>query len=170
MDKPQYINNATFIGAPSNTTTSQLNPTSTGVDFTSTNASIIISFAPGITPIVVEVSIPNTYTNVNQTRVIITAPNGTVLFDGTSPPGTNKVNPLPLDILPENSTITITFQTNDGRASENVTLSVIACYTPSTATTMVTTGTVPPSITASSSTITISSTTSAVTSGTGKLR
>ena len=61
-----------------------------------TNASVIIPFAPGITPIVVSVSVPNTNTNVDQITVVITSPNGTVLINETSPTGTNKVDQFPI--------------------------------------------------------------------------
>ncbi|CAF5125650.1 unnamed protein product, partial [Rotaria sp. Silwood1] len=44
-----------------------------------------------------------------------------------------------------------------------VTLSIIACYTPSTATTIVTSSTVPPSVSGSTPILTISSTTTGVT-------
>ena len=111
-----------------------------GVTFTQPNASVIIRFAPGITPIIVEVSVPNTNTNVKQITVIITAPNGTIIGQPVSSSGTNNVTQLPLTPLPENSTLTITFETNDNHPPANVTISVIACYTPSTATTIVTSG------------------------------
>ncbi|CAF3464714.1 unnamed protein product, partial [Rotaria sp. Silwood2] len=48
-----------------------------------------------------------------------------------------------------------------------VTLSVIACYAPATATTIVTSGTVPPSVSGSTPTLTISSTSTGVTPGKG---
>ncbi|CAF4467752.1 unnamed protein product, partial [Rotaria sp. Silwood2] len=47
------------------------------------------------------------------------------------------------------------------------TLSVIACYTPATATTIVTSSTVPPSVSGSTPTLTISSSSTGVTQGTG---
>jgi hypothetical protein len=169
MTSLQYINNATIIGAPSGTSPSNLNPGSSGVNFNQPNASVTIPFTPGTTPIIVQVSVPNTNTNVNQTTVVITAPNGTVIVNEVSPHGTNSVTQFPLVPLPENSTITITFQTNNGSPPQNVTISVIACYTPSSATTITTTGTVPPSVTGSTSTLTISSSTTLVTTGTGKI-
>ena len=169
MTSPQYINNVTLIGAPSGTSPSDISPDSTGVSFTQTNSAVIIPFPPRITPIVTEVSVPNTDTNVNQIRVVITSPTGTVIFNGTSPSGTNTVTNFPLQPLPENSTVTITFQTNNAQPPQNVTISVIACYTPSTATTIVSTGTTPPSVTGSTSTLTISSTTSGTTPGTGEI-
>jgi hypothetical protein len=169
MTSPQYINDATIIGAPSGTSPSDLNPGSSGVNFNQPDASVTIPFTPGTTPIVVEVSVPNTNTNVNQTTVIITAPNGTVIVNEVSPSGTNTVTQFPLLPLPENSTITITFQTNNDSPPQNVTISVIACYTPSNATTIMTTGTVPPSITGSTPTLTISSSTTAVTGSTSNI-
>jgi uncharacterized membrane protein len=169
MSSPQYISDATIIGALPGTSPSDLNPGSSGVNFNQPNASVTISFTPGTTPIVVEVSVPNTNTNVNQTTVVITAPNGTVIVNAVSPPGTNSVTQFPLLPLPENSTITITFQTNNGSPPQNVTISVIACYTPSSATTIMTTGTVPPSVTGSTPTLTISSSTTVVTTGPGEI-
>ena len=169
MTSPQYINNVTLIGAPSGTSPSDINPDSTGVTFTQPNSAVIIPFPPGITPIVTEVSVPNTDTNVNEITVVITSSTGTVIVNRTSLSGTNTVTNFPLQPLPENSTVTITFQTNNGQPPQNVTISVIACYTPSTATTVVTTGTTPPSVTGSTSTLTISSITSGATQGTGEI-
>ena len=168
MTSPQYINNVTLIGAPSDTLPSDISPDSTGVTFTQTNSAVIIPFPPGITPIVTEVSVPNTDTNVNQITVVITSSNGTVIVNRTSPSGTNTVTTFPVQPLPENSTVTITFQTNNGQPAQNVTISVIACYTPSTATAIVTTGITPPSVTGST-TLTISSTTSGATQSTGEI-
>jgi hypothetical protein len=168
MGNSQYINNVTFTGLPSTTSPSQINPGSSGVSFTQLNSSVTIPFPPQITPSVTEVSIPNSNTNVNQITVVITTPNGTVIVKQTSPSDTNTVDQFPVQPLPENSTLTITFQTDNGQPPQNVTISVIACYTPSTATTIVTTGTVPPAITGSTSTLTISSTTSGATQGTGE--
>ena len=159
MTNPQYIDNATFVGAPPNTNVSQLTPGTPGVDFTTTNASVTIPFLPDITPIVVNVSVPNTNTNIDNITVIITAPNGTVVVNEVSPNGTNTVTNFPVTPLPENSTVTIIFHTSDDKPPENVTVSVIACYTPSTAATIVTSGTTPPTITGTGSTIAISSTT-----------
>ena len=169
MTSPQYINNATINGAPTGTSPSDLNPGSSGVTFIQPDASVTIPFATGITPIVVEVSVPNTNTNVNQIQVIITAPNGTVIVNEVSPPGSNNVTQFPLQPLPENSTLTITFQTNNGNPPANVTISVIACYTPSTSTTLVTSGIVAPIVIGSTSTLTISSSTTVLTTGTGMI-
>jgi len=160
MNNPQYIDNVIIIGAPENTTPSDLAPGSSGVDFTSTDASITISFPSDVTPIIVNVSVPNTNTNVVEIIVTITAPDGTVLFNQTSPPGTNSVTGFPVEPLPEGSTLIVIPVTVDGSAPENVTLSVIACYTPSTAATVVSTGTVPPTIVSTTGTIAISTTTS----------
>jgi hypothetical protein len=169
MSNSQFINNATINGAQPLTSPAQLNPGSSGVDFIQPNGSIILPFVTGVTPIVAEVSVPNTETNVNQIRVVITASNGTTIVDQVSPSGTNKVKTFPLEPLPENCTMTITFDTTNGNPPENVTISVIACYTPSTTTTIVTSGSIPPSVTGSTPTLTISSTTSGVTSGTGEI-
>jgi hypothetical protein len=169
MGNSQYINNVTFTGAPLPTSPSQINPGSSGVNFTQLSSSVIIPFPPQITPIVTEVSIPDTNTNVNQITVVITAPNGTVIVKQISPSDTNTVDNFPLQPLPENSTLTITFQTDNGQPPQNVTISVIACYTPSTATTIVTTGTVPPAITGSIPTLTISSITSGASQVTGEI-
>ena len=169
MNNPQYINNVTLNGAVDGTQPSDLNPGQPGVDFTSTDASITISFTSDITPILVSVSVPNTNTNVVEIIVVITAPNGTVLFNQTSPSGTNSVTGFPVEPLPEGSTLTVTPITSDGSAPQNVTLSVIACYTPSTATTIVTTGTIPPTVTGSTEIVISSSTTELVT-GTGNFQ
>src|SRR5690606_17782429 len=97
------------------------------------------------------------------------SPNGTVIVKETSPSDTNTVTKFPVEPLPENSTIIITFKTDDNNPPENVTISVIACYTPSTATTIVTSGTVPPSVTGSVPTLTISSTITGMTQSTGEI-
>ena len=169
MNNSQYIQSATFVGAPTGTSTSQINPGSSGVSFTQTPSSVTLPFATGITPIVVQVSVPNTNTNVNEITVVITSSTGTVIVNRTSSSGTNTVTNFPVQPLPENSTVTITFQTNNGQPPQNVTISVIACYTPSTATTIVTTGITPPSVTGSTPTLTISSTTSGTTQGKGEI-
>ncbi|CAF3385338.1 unnamed protein product [Rotaria sp. Silwood2] len=165
MDNPQYLNNPTIVGAPSSTSSLDINPGSAGVDFTEGKPSVIIPFAPGTTPIIVTVSVPNTNTNVDKIMVTITEPTGTTIVNQVSPGNTNKVDTFPITPLPENSTMTVTFGTNNGQPPENVTLSVIACYTPATATTIVTSGTVPPSISGSTPTLTISSTSAALTEG-----
>ncbi|CAF5137094.1 unnamed protein product, partial [Rotaria sp. Silwood1] len=115
------------------------------------------------TPIVVSVSVPNKNTNVDKITVIIKEPSGTILVNQVSPTGTNKVDTFPITPLPEKSTMTVTFGTQNGQPPENVTLSIIACYTPSTATTIVTSSTVPPSVSGSTPILTISSTTTGVT-------
>ena len=169
MTNPQYINNVILTGAPANTSSTQLNPGTPGVDFIQPNSTVTIPFPPGITPIVVEVSVPNTNTNVNQIRVVITSTsNATPLVDVTSPSGTNVVNQFPSTPLPENSTLTITLLTPNDNLPQNVTISVIACYTPSTATTIVTSGTVPPSVSSTTPSITVSSFTTGITSGTSE--
>ena len=159
MTNPQYITDVKLTGAPPGTKTSDLTPGSPGVTFEEQNPTVTIPFPSGITPIVVDISVPNTDTNVKEIRVVITAPDGTVIADLVSRTGTNKVTDLPKTPLPENSTVTITFVTNNNQPPENVTISVIACYAPSTAVTIVTSGTTPPSISGSSPTIIISSST-----------
>ena len=159
MTNPQYITDVKLTGAPPGTKPSDLTPGSPGVTFNEPNPTVTIPFPPGITPIVVDISGPTTNTNVKEIRVVITAPDGTVIVDLVSPPGTNKVTDLPKTPLPENSTVTITFVTDDKQPPENVTISVIACYTPSTAMTVVTSGTTPPSVSGSSPTVIISSST-----------
>ena len=161
MTNPQYITDVKLTGAPPGTKPSDLTPGSPGVTFNEPNPTVTIPFPPGITPIVVDISGPTTNTNVKEIRVVITAPDGTVIVDLVSPPGTNKVTDLPKTPLPENSTVTITFVTNNNQPPENVTISVIACYTPSTAFTIVTSGTTPPSVSGSSPTVIISSSTTA---------
>ncbi|CAF5011980.1 unnamed protein product, partial [Rotaria sp. Silwood1] len=163
MNNPQYINDLTIIGAPSSASPSDINPDSPGVDFNEINPSVIVPFQPGITPIVVSVSVPNENTNVDKITVIIKEPSGTILVNEVSPTGTNKVDTFPITPLPEKSTMTVTFGTHNGQPPENVTLSIIACYTPSTATTIVTSSTVPPSVSGSTPILTISSTTTGVT-------
>ncbi|CAF4667158.1 unnamed protein product, partial [Rotaria sp. Silwood2] len=59
MNNPQYINNPIIIGAPPTTSPSDINPGSDGVDFIEVNPSVFIPFAPGTTPIIVTVSVPN---------------------------------------------------------------------------------------------------------------
>ena len=159
MTNPQYITDVKLTGAPPGTKTSDLTPGSPGVTFEEQNPTVTIPFPPGITPIVVDISVPNTDTNVQQIRVVITASDGTVTVDQVSPVGRNKVTDLPKTPLPENSTVTITFVTNNNQPPENVTISVIACYAPSTAMTVVTSGTTPPSVSGSSPTVIISSST-----------
>ena len=166
MTNPQYINQATFIGAPGSTTVSELNPESPGVNFINNNASVIIPFTPGTTPILSSVSVPSPTTNVDSITVIVKQPDGTVLFSQTSPSGTPTVDVTYNQPLPVGSTVTIIFNTPNGAAPTDVTVSIIACYTPSTATTVVTTGTVPPTISGSTPSITINTITTVVTQGT----
>ena len=165
MNNPQYLNNPIIIGAPASTSPSQINPGSPGVNFNDTNAAVIIPFAPGITPILVDVSVPNNNTNVKQITVTVTAPSGVVLFSEVSPPGTNKVDKFPTTPLPESSTVTITFQAANEQIPQAVTISITGCYTPATATTVVTSSTVPPTVSGTTSTLTISSTSTGVTKG-----
>ncbi|CAF3385327.1 unnamed protein product, partial [Rotaria sp. Silwood2] len=58
MNNPQYTNNPIINGAPSTTSSSDINPGSDGVDFVEVNPSVTIPFAPGTTPIIVTVSVP----------------------------------------------------------------------------------------------------------------
>ncbi|CAF2982685.1 unnamed protein product, partial [Rotaria sp. Silwood2] len=53
MNNPQYTNNPIINGAPSTTSSSDINPGSDGVDFIEVNPSVTIPFAPGTTPIIV---------------------------------------------------------------------------------------------------------------------
>lgn len=168
MNNPQYINTVIFVGAPPSTPLSQLIPGSSGVNFTAINPTIIIPFAPGITPIIASISVPNTNTNVNAIIVLITAPDSTVLVNQVSPIGTNKVVQFPVEALPENSIVVITFQTKDGKPPQNVTISIMACYTPPLDTTSVTSGSISPIFTGSTSSLIISSTASGATQGTGE--
>ncbi|CAF5138476.1 unnamed protein product, partial [Rotaria sp. Silwood1] len=66
MNNRQYINNLTIVGAPSSASPSDINPGSPGVDFNQINPSVTVPFQPGITPIVVSVSVPNKNTNVDK--------------------------------------------------------------------------------------------------------
>ena len=167
MTNQQYITDVKLTGAYPATKPSDLTPGSPGVTFKEPNPTVSIPFPPGITPIVVGISVPSTDTNVKEIRVVITASDGTVIVDQVSPAGTNKVTDLPKAPLPENSIVTITFVTNNNQPPENVTISAIACYTPSAATTIVTSGTTPPSVSGSTTTLIISSTISE-TPATGK--
>ncbi|CAF3552428.1 unnamed protein product, partial [Rotaria sordida] len=166
MDSPQYINNPIIIGASSLTSPSEINPGSDGVDFKEKNSSVIIPFAPGITPILASIAVPNKNTNVNNITVTITEASGKILVKQVSPGNTNKVDTFPITPLPENSKITVTFGTNNNQAPENVTISVIACYTPTTATTIVTSSSHPPTVSGSTPALAISSTSAGVTQGT----
>ena len=143
MGNAQYISDATLTGQTSSSSPSDLNPGQPGVDFaTNEGASIVVPLASGVTPIIVEVSVPNTDTNIKTILVVVTAPDNTIVFTGESPDdNSNTVTGFPVEPLPEGSTVTVTWVTNDGKPAEHVTLSVIACYTPTTATTIVTTGT-----------------------------
>ena len=141
MNSPQDIGTATFTGQVGNPLPQDLRPQGAGVDFSTTTGSVTVPFAPGVTPIVTQVTVPPTNTNVNAITVTIKSPTGTVLVGPITSPSGNTVTNFPVTPLPENSTLTVTFKTSDGQAPQNVTLSVIACYTPSTAATVVSTGT-----------------------------
>lgn len=174
MGSSQKIPNATFTGQPDSTLTADLVPGQAGINFHEPNGTITFPFGPGVTPIVTSVSVPKGNTNVDKITVTIKAADGTTLFEGTSTPGTNNVTGFPVTPLPEGSTVTVTLYTPDNKAAVYVTLSVIACYSPSTTTTVVTTGTPTATPTAttvstsSGSTLTVSSVTSVTTQTQGK--
>ena len=168
MTQTQYISNATFTGAPPNTQVTQLNPTGAGVNFTAPNGSVVIRFAPGISPYVDQVFVASPLTNVISIRVILTSPDGEELVNQLSPSGTNKVTGLSTIQLPENSTVTIIFYTANNEPPQNVTVSIIACFEPSTATTIVTSGSTAPTVTSSPTTLTFSSVTSGTSQTLGK--
>ncbi|CAF1433706.1 unnamed protein product, partial [Rotaria sordida] len=168
MDSPQYINNPIIIGASSLTSPSKINPGSDGVDFNEKNSSVIIPFAPGTTPILASVAVPNKNTNVDKITVTITEPSGKTSVQRVSPGNTNKVDTFPITPLPENSKITVTFGTNNNQFPENVTISVIACYTPTTATMIVTSSSVPPTVSGSTPALAISSISTGMTGTTGE--
>ena len=141
MNATQYINNPVFTNASGTPTGEDLAPNGPGVNFTTTSGSIDVTFGPGVKPIVTKVTVPSANTNVNQITVTITSPTGNVVRGPlTSPSGNSVTDFLPTQ-LPEGSILKVTFNTNDGLPPQNVTLSVIACYTPSTAATVVSTGT-----------------------------
>jgi hypothetical protein len=162
MGNAQYITDATLTGQSPTSSPADLNPGQPGVDFISTTGSVVLPFPPGITPILVEVSLPTTTTtNVIQIIVVVTASDGTILFTGQSPnDNSNTVTGFPVTPLPEGSTITVTFVTGNNQPAENVTLSVIACYTPTTAATIVTTGSSTGSSTSSATTVSVGTPTS----------
>ena len=153
MTDSQYIINPIFTGQVGTPTGQDLATNGKGVNFTSpTGSSITITFAPGTTPIIVAVTVPPTNTNVDKITVTIKFPNGTTIVGPISSTSGNTVTNFPLTPLPEGSIVTVTVTTSDGQAPKNVTLSVIACFTPSTAATVVSTGT--PAGTPSATTVT----------------
>ncbi|CAF4312497.1 unnamed protein product, partial [Adineta steineri] len=99
-----------------------------------------MQFPQDITPILVSISIPNLNTNVLYITVVIKDSTGKILFTGMSREGTNKVDNFQQTPYPPGITVTITFKTRDGKPAEHVTISIIACYTPSTATMVATSG------------------------------
>lgn len=165
MDNPQRLSSPILDGASPTSSPSDINPDGTGVDFIVKNPVITIPLAPGASPILVEIALPKENTNVKEIRVIVTGPEGSPIFDATSPPGTNKIDEFPATPIPENSVIVIIPLSSNGQPPENVTVSVLACYTPSTGTTVVTSGSVPPSVTGTTPLFTVSSTSSSVTEG-----
>ena len=141
MTEPQNIRNPVFTGAVGSPTGDDLTPGKEGVDFTPTEpASILVKFAPGVTPIVTQVTVPSTNTNVIVVIVEIISPDGTTVVKRITSTSGNTVTGFPVEPLPEGSTLKITFETSDGQPPQNVTLSVIACFKPSTAATIVSTG------------------------------
>ncbi|CAF5022140.1 unnamed protein product, partial [Rotaria magnacalcarata] len=64
MSSPQYLGAPDIIGGQPGTIPSNINPGSPGIDFSTLNGTVVIPLAPGITPIVTTVSIPNPLTNV----------------------------------------------------------------------------------------------------------
>ena len=165
MGNPQYISNPIITGAPETASPENLNPNQPGIDFTSQNATVKIPFAPGVTPILVNVSVPQTNTNVDSITVIVAGPDGTPIANKVSPENTNIVDSFSTVPLPENSTVTITFHTSNGKLPQNVTISIIACYTPEKATTIVSSSSVVPTVSGSTPTLSISSTSTGVTQG-----
>lgn len=131
MNNPQYIQNPIINDKSLSTPSSYINPGFPGVDFTTTNGSVVIPLAPNASPIIVEVSIPNANTNVDEITVIVKGPDGEALFTGVSPSDTNSVA-FPNTPFPEGSEIIVTFSTNDNQSPVNVTLSIFACYIPTT--------------------------------------
>ena len=170
MTETQNIRNPFFTDASGTPTAQDLAPNGAGVDFTTTTGSISVPFGPGVTPILTNVTVPPTNTNVNQITVTITSPSGSVLVGPLTSTSGNSVTDFPVTPLPENSILRVTFGTGDNLAPQNVTLSVIACYTPSTAATVVSTGTpagTPTATTVSTGTGTGAQTTLVITTTTG---
>ena len=170
MIETQNIRNPVFTGVSGTPTGPELAPNGLGVDFTTTTGSISVPFGPGVTPIVTNVTVPPTNTNVNQITVTITSPSGAVLVGPLTSPSGNSVTNFPVTPLPVDSILTVTFGTSDNQPPQNVTLSVIACYTPSTAATVVSTGTpagTPTATTVSTGTGTGAQTTLVITTTTG---
>jgi hypothetical protein len=153
MTDSQYINKPILTGQVGNPKPGDLATNGTGVNFTSvTDSSITITFPPGKTPILFSVTVPPINTNVDRITVTIKLPNGTTIVRPISSTSGNTVANFPLTPLPEGSIIIVTVTTSDGQAPVNVTLSVIACFTSSTAATVVSTGT--PAGTPSATTVT----------------
>ena len=139
MGQPQYISTPGFNGAhvPS---TPNINPGAEGVTFLSKTSTIIIDLAPSITPIVEYVSIANTtITNVKRVFVTILDSKGSTIEKLSSPEDSTVVTGFPTSPLPANSTLLITFATNDSQPPYNVTISIIACFHPEMSVTTVST-------------------------------
>ena len=164
------ISNPTYTGQIGKPTDQDLAPKGLGVDFAKLNGSIQAKFAHGVTPIITQVTVPPINTNVIRILVTITSPAGNILFGPQNSTSGTSVTNFPVTPYPEDSILTVTFGTNDNQPPENVTLSVIACYTPSTAATVVSTGTpagTPTATTVSTGTGTGAQTTLVITTTTG---
>lgn len=140
MTNPLAIKNPVFTDAVGSPKPEDLLPTGPGVSFTTTTGSIKVTFAPDKAPILGSVTGPTKNTNVDTITVTITRPDGSLVVPPITSTSGNKVVDLPVTPLPAGSSVTLTFTTKDGLPAQNVTVSVIACITPSTAATVVSTG------------------------------
>lgn len=136
MNDPLAIKNPVFTNAVGSPKPEDLLPTGPGVSFTSTKGSIKVTFAPDKTPIIGSVTGPTKNSNVDSIIVKIFGPDGSLVVPAITSTSGNKVVDFPVTPLPPGSTIQVEFTTKDGQRPENVTLSVIACITPSTAATV----------------------------------
>ncbi|CAF4345027.1 unnamed protein product, partial [Rotaria magnacalcarata] len=139
MTNPQYLDSPQITGAQLGTSPSSLNPGSPGVNFKEPAGMVLIPIAAGISPILTKISIPNQQTNVIQITVTVITSTGDTPVNLVSSQPINTVDSFPITPIPAGSLIMITFVTAGNQPPENVTLSVIGCYEPSTATTIVTT-------------------------------
>lgn len=140
MTDPLAIKNPVFTDAVGSPKPEDLLPTGPGVSFTTPTGSIKVTFADDKTPILGSVTGPTKNTNVVSITVTITRPDGSLVVPPITSKDGNKVVDLPVTPLPAGSSVTVTPTTKDGQPAVNVTLSVIACITPSTAATVVSTG------------------------------
>ncbi|CAF2003035.1 unnamed protein product [Rotaria magnacalcarata] len=139
MDKPQYLLEPVLNGAHS-PRSPNISPNGEGVTFTSQTAEIEIELAPFIAPIIEYLSIANTtITNVNRLYITIIASNGSTIRTLDSSVGSTVVTGFPDTPLPVNSTLLITFDTNDQKPPSAVTLSILACFHPELSTTVIST-------------------------------